>query len=87
MTAEGLRYVTGLRCTRCGATCALADDVYTCAACGGNLQVEYDYRAIRRTWTKDAVARTSDLTIWRFAPTPGPANVQSCRVATVVYRT
>ncbi len=28
-----------------------------------------------------------DLTSWHFAPTPGPANVKSCRVATVVYRT
>lgn len=28
-----------------------------------------------------------DLMSWRFAATPGPANLQSCRVATVVYRT
>jgi TonB family protein len=28
-----------------------------------------------------------DITSWRFAATPGLANVQSCSVATVVYRT
>ena len=68
MSASGRHYVSGFRCVRCGATCALGETVYTCAACGGNLQVEYDYGAIRRTCTKDAVARTADLTIWRYAP-------------------
>jgi TonB family protein len=27
-----------------------------------------------------------DIADWKFAATPGPANLQSCRVATVVYR-
>lgn len=68
MTAAGLRFVTGLRCVRCNTPTPLADDVYTCGACGGNLQVEYDYDSLRRTWNKDDLARSADYTIWRYAP-------------------
>ena len=68
MTAGGLCYVSGLRCVHCGATCQLAQSIYTCPACGGNLQVEYDYDSVRRGWDKDALAENGDRTIWRYAP-------------------
>ena len=68
MTAGGLKYVSGLRCVRCGKPCRLAERVYTCAACAGNLQVEYDYAAIRRDWTRDDLARNPDRSLWRYAP-------------------
>ena len=68
MTAGGLQFVAGLRCVRCDAPAHLADDVYTCRACAGNLQVEYDYDAIRAAWSRDELARNADFTIWRYAP-------------------
>ncbi|MBN2561245.1 MAG: threonine synthase [Phycisphaerae bacterium] len=61
-------HVTGLRCVRCHATWPLTDIVYVCGSCGGNLQVEYDYEAIRRTWRREELARNSDHTIWRYGP-------------------
>jgi len=68
MTPSGLRNISGLRCVRCRATCALTECIYTCPDCGGNLQVEYDYDAIRSTWRKDALVKNPDRSIWRYAP-------------------
>ncbi|MFH0980540.1 MAG: threonine synthase [Planctomycetota bacterium] len=68
MIESGQSYVGGLRCVRCSAVWGLTDTIYTCAACGGNLQVEYDYAAVRRHWTREALERDPDRTIWRYAP-------------------
>jgi threonine synthase len=68
MTRDALRNVSGLRCVRCGGTCSLTDSVYTCTACGGNLQVEYDYDSIRRSWSRQQLADNADRSIRRYAP-------------------
>ncbi|MEE9293536.1 MAG: threonine synthase [Phycisphaerae bacterium] len=67
-TTGGLGNVSGLRCVHCNATCLLTEAVYTCKACGGNLQVEYDYDAIGRSWDREELAANRDRTIWRYAP-------------------
>lgn len=59
---------TELRCLRCQAAAPLKDGVYLCAECGGNLQVEYDYDAIRREWSASDLAGDPDRTIWRYRP-------------------
>ena len=68
MTATPPGNVSGLRCVGCGRTTPLKAPVYTCESCGGNLQVEYDYDAIRRSWRREDLARNADLTIWRYGP-------------------
>ena len=68
MTTSNPRNVTGLRCVSCGKASLLAHDVYACPACGGNLQVEYDYDAIRRAWRREDLAKNTDHTIWRYGP-------------------
>lgn len=68
MTTSGPGNVCDLRCVHCGSTCPLTERVYTCEACGGNLQVEYDYDAVRRSWNRDELAKNADGTIWRYAP-------------------
>ena len=68
MSIGGPGNVSGLRCVHCNATCPLTETVYTCTACGGNLQVEYDYDSIRRAWNREDLADCADHTIWRYAP-------------------
>jgi threonine synthase len=68
MSAPGLEHVSGLRCVRCAHVESLADPIYTCTACGGNLQVEYDYDVIRRVWDRDALSGNPERSIWRYAP-------------------
>ena len=60
--------VCGLRCVLCAAESPLADGVYVCAACGGNLQVTYDYDAVGRALTRETLAVDDDHTMWRYAP-------------------
>jgi threonine synthase len=64
----GLRHVCGLRCVRCGATVAMSDIVYACGGCGGNLQIEYDYAAVRRAWSREQLRDDPDRSIWRYQP-------------------
>lgn len=68
MSAAAPGHVTGLSCVRCRQAVAVGDDVYVCPACGGNLRVEYDLDAVARCWTRDALSRDPDRTIWRYAP-------------------
>lgn len=68
MTAASPQYVTRLCCVNCGKTMPLKAPVYTCESCGENLQVEYEYDAIRAAWRREDLARDPDLTIWRYAP-------------------
>lgn len=65
---SGQSYVSGLRCVRCSGACAMTDTIYTCAACGGNLQIEYDYDAVRRGWSRDELDGNPDRSIWRYQP-------------------
>jgi threonine synthase len=58
----------GLRCVRCGHLADVADDLYVCPGCGGNLLVEYDLEALRRAWKRDDLERSEDRTIWRYLP-------------------
>lgn len=60
--------VTQLRCIKCGRTHEPTTDVLTCSdrACGGLLDVEYDYRSIARTVDRDALSASSDRTMWRY---------------------
>jgi threonine synthase len=58
--------VRGLRCTACGLEVEPRGMQYACEACGKNLEVVYDYEAIRKRVTRDRLAKDPDLSIWRY---------------------
>lgn len=63
----------GFRCVRCDtphATSAFSPDceVYTCPACGGNLQVAYDYDALKLSVKKGFLRGGPERGIWRYTP-------------------
>lgn len=58
----------GLSCVRCGQASAVADDLYVCPACGGNLLVDYDLEALRKSWRRQDLERDREPTIWRYLP-------------------
>ena len=60
-----MKYVTGARCVRCGKVYPALPDLTTCS-CGGILDIEYDYDAIRANFTKDMLAARQDPTMWRY---------------------
>ncbi len=68
MTTPEPRYVSGLKCVRCSAEFPLTRTRYICDKCGSNLQVEYDYDAIRKSWPREKLQADLDRSIWRYAP-------------------
>ena len=44
-----MKYVLGAKCVKCGREYPAAPGLTTCA-CGGILDIVYDYAAIRRDW-------------------------------------
>lgn len=60
-----MKYVTGARCVRCGKVYPAVPDLTTCS-CGGILDIEYDYDAIRTAFTKDMLAARQNHTMWRY---------------------
>ena len=61
-----LKYVTGARCTLCGAVTEAAPDLTVCPICGGILDIEYDYEKIRKDVTAEDLASREDRTIWHY---------------------
>lgn len=55
-----------LQCPACGREHPPAVP-YTCPACGGNLQVVYDYKKARRAFSRKALAADPERSLWRYA--------------------
>jgi len=60
--------ILGLTCVDCGREHRADETLYTCVACGGNLDVRYDYGAIRAAWSRESLAADRDAGIWRWLP-------------------
>ncbi len=65
-----MKYVKSLVCINCGAKYEPKADRYLCDQCDekGLLDVEYDYQAIAKDWSKDELAANQDKSIWRYTP-------------------
>ncbi|MFC1618896.1 threonine synthase [Candidatus Neomarinimicrobiota bacterium] len=60
--------ILGFKCVHCGAEYPQDPFCYTCAACGNNLDVVYDYRLIGGNWSREQLARNPDQSLWRYLP-------------------
>jgi len=56
----------GFQCIHCSQEFEPARVRYVCSSCGGNLQITYDYKKIRRVLTKQALAKNPITSIWRY---------------------
>ncbi len=59
-----MSYVKGLRCRECGAETPIAA-LHVCETCFGPLEVEYDYDAIKRVFTRDLI-ESRPRNLWRY---------------------
>ncbi|MBI4679229.1 MAG: threonine synthase [Elusimicrobia bacterium] len=57
--------VLGFKCVRCGKEWPDAKD-YVCVSCGGNLDVVYDYRAIKKKLSRESLKKNRDTSVWRY---------------------
>ena len=61
-----MKHVTGARCLRCGSVVSATPNLTTCPHCGGLLDIEYDYDAIRWEVNRDAMAARREQSMWRY---------------------
>lgn len=57
---------TGFKCIECARSFNAAEIEYACPACGGNLDVLYDYQQIGARFSKATLAADRNFTIWRY---------------------
>lgn len=65
---EAMINVTGFQCLECARTFRVEKIQYACPACGGNLDVLYDYEQIAARISKTTLAADRNFTIWRYRP-------------------
>jgi threonine synthase len=58
--------VTGFKCVECEREHRTGEIEYVCPACGGNLDVLYDYERVGEHITKASLGGDRNLTIWRY---------------------
>jgi threonine synthase len=63
-----MSFVTGFQCLECERRLDPAEVRYICPSCAGNLDVLYDYDRAGRHLTREALARNSNRSMWRYMP-------------------
>lgn len=61
-----MRKIEGFRCVVCAAEHDLGETKYVCPRCGGNLQVVYDYKSLRRTLSRKSLEADPERSLWRY---------------------
>jgi threonine synthase len=61
-----MRNVKGAVCVKCGAECEAGAETYTCAKCGGVLEIMPDYDYIRARVSPGQIAQRQDFSLWRY---------------------
>ena len=62
-----MKYVLGAKCTRCGAEYEALPTITTCK-CGGILDIQYSYSAIRDRFSPADLEQNRDWSMWRYRP-------------------
>ena len=62
-----MKYVLGARCIRCGAEYEALPTITTCK-CGGILDIQYNYSAIRDHFSPADLSQCRDYSMWRYRP-------------------
>ncbi|MEG1721342.1 MAG: threonine synthase, partial [Pseudoflavonifractor sp.] len=62
-----VKNVTCAKCVRCGREYAAVPGLTTCA-CGGMLDIQYDYDYIRSVFSREKLADCKDFSMWRYRP-------------------
>ncbi len=61
-----MKKIKTLQCIRCGKDHKLTETKYNCNACGGNLQVLYDYNLIKKRLNYEVLKENPERSIWRY---------------------
>jgi threonine synthase len=60
--------IAGYHCSLCGKTYALDEVMYNCPADGGNLEVDINYKYIRKHVGLERILSNQEMSLWRYLP-------------------
>jgi len=63
-----MNHYLGYRCTFCDTEISPTEILYTCPACGGNLDVVLDYRRIQQKYRPEDIFSRAEGSLWRYEP-------------------
>ncbi|MGB7623615.1 MAG: threonine synthase [Terriglobia bacterium] len=63
-----MKNVLGLKCLSCGAEFDVSEILYTCLKCGSNVDVIYNYVALRKEFKREHLAENRNFSMWRYLP-------------------
>lgn len=63
-----MKNILGFKCLSCGKEFSLSEILYTCTACGANVDVVYNYIALRKEFKKEHLAQNKNYSMWRYLP-------------------
>lgn len=78
-----MKHVLGAKCVRCGREWPAEPNTTTCPACGGMLDIQYDYAAIAKEVSHETMANRTEQSMWRYMeylPVQGLGNRPRLRV-------
>jgi threonine synthase len=61
-------FTTGYKCINCNAEYDFSRFMYQCSKCGENLDIQYDYKKIKNSWSKSNLKDNPDSSIHRYLP-------------------
>jgi threonine synthase len=63
-----MKNVLGLKCLSCGTEFDVSEIFYTCTKCGSNVDVVYNYVALRKQFKRDHLTGNRNFSMWRYLP-------------------
>ncbi|NEO15806.1 MULTISPECIES: threonine synthase [unclassified Moorena] len=61
-------YIEGAKCIRCNKEWQISEIRYQCPTCQGNLDIAYNYKALRNNYPKTSFRQNKLYSIWRYLP-------------------
>ena len=61
-----MKKILNLQCVNCGKEYKTRDSDYVCNSCGGTLEVNYDYKLIKKRLDYDVLESNTSYNMWRY---------------------
>ncbi|WP_424246037.1 threonine synthase [Elusimicrobium posterum] len=61
-----MKKILNLQCVDCGREYKTSDADFTCSACGGNLEINYDYKLIAKRFNVSELEKNNRFDMWRY---------------------
>ena len=63
-----MKKIKGLKCLGCNREYSQKEAKYNCPSCSENLDIVYDYKEIKKSFSKETLSQNKDYSIWRYEP-------------------